>query len=251
MRRTARFLGLSVFLAGALVLVFNQGEADVLWDTGPASGNVYGRPGIYPFGFTLQGGTNAQYAAGMLHLEGQHTLTSIQGWMATDGSFFNGETWTPMNLEGGELTIGIYNYSQTTGLPDDLLARTNVFELADGSYPDWYGLTNLSINLQPGYYFISFEPVSDTFDGVMSTMHWINELGIYPPAFPPNPMISYAYYYEGKWNQYGGSYNTVGMRIEGYPGSGENNTVPEPVTMILFGSGLAGLAAVSRKRKIC
>lgn len=251
MRRTARLLVLGVSLAGALILVFNQSEADVLWDTGPASGNVFGRPGIYPFGFTLEGGEYAQYAAGRLHLEEQHTLTSIQGWMATDGSYYDGDAWQYMNLEGGELTIGIYTYSDTTGLPDDLLARTNVFALADGSNPDWYGLTNLNINLQPGYYFISFEPVSDAFDGVMSTMHWINQLGIYSPAFPPNPMPDYAYYYGGEWHQYGGMYNTVGMRIEGFPGSGENNTVPEPVTMILFGSGLAGLAAVRRKKKIC
>lgn len=250
MRRTARFLGLCVFLAGALVLVFNQGEADVLWDTGPASGSVFGYPGIYPFGFTLEGGDNAQYAAGRLHLEEQHTLTSIQGWMATDGSYFDGSGWVSMNLSGGGLTIGIYSYSETTGLPDDLLARTNVFVLADGSNPNWYGLTNLNINLQPGYYFISFEPVSNAFDGVMSTAHWLNVLGIYPPAFPPNPMEDYAYYYGGVWSKNGGMYNTVGMRIEGYAGSGENNAVPEPVTMILFGTGLAGLAAVSRKRKI-
>jgi hypothetical protein len=54
----------------------------------------------------------------------------------------------------------------------------------------------------------------------------------------------------GEWHDYGGMYNTVGMRIEGTPG-GEPLpvTTPEPATMLLIGFGILGLAGVRRFRK--
>jgi hypothetical protein len=50
-----------------------------------------------------------------------------------------------------------------------------------------------------------------------------------------------------------GSYVT-GPRIielDGYGSTPNNNPVPEPATMILFGTGLAGLAAARRRKKAC
>jgi len=244
MKRTCRSIFFAITLFFSLMCYGQLSHADVIWDTGPASGDTDGS-GIYPFGYTLSGGDYAQYAAGRLQLTESYTLTKIEGWMATDGSYSGGT----LNQTGGYMTLAIYSQNTETDSPASLIYRTNPFLLADGSTPAWYGVSNLNWLLNSGYYWVSFEPTDENFSGQMSTLQWMANFGVY--GWPPNPMPSYKFYYNGTWNQYGGMYGSaVGMRIEGTPG-GEPPPVstPEPVTMLLLGFGILGLAGVRRFRK--
>ncbi len=232
-------------------------HAEVLWDTGAASGNIDGS-GIYPFGYYITGGEYAQYAAGFLALSDTYTITKVEGWMATDGSYSGGS----LNQTGGLMTMAVYDNSGASGMPGTAIYRSAPFSLADGSTPNWYGASNLNILLEAGYYWFSFEPTNDSFTGQMPTLRWWNDLGHYPPSWPPNPMQSYAFFYgaylddeevyhEGSWHSSGGMYGSaVGMRIEGTPDGEQPPTpTPEPTTMLLLGLGLLGLAGVRRKMK--
>jgi len=245
MTRIARFFVVTTFLFATLCTFSQSSHADILWDTGPASGDIDGS-GIYPFGYYLTGGEYSQYAAGLLSLSDTYTITNIEGWMATDGSYSGGS----LNQSGGNMTVAIYG-NGSDGMPGELIARSDPFLIADGSTPNWYGASNLNFVLDPGSYWFSFEAVDDTFSAQMPTLQWLNNLGNYSSGmWPPNPMQSYAFFYGNDWNSYGGMYGSaVGMHIEGTLNSGQT-PVPEPSTFLLLGAGLAGLAFLKQKRTV-
>jgi len=123
-------------------------------------------------------------------------------------------------------------YGDNAGLVDtgDELFRT-LFGVPNDTV-DWQGVTGGSLfTLNQGTYWVAIESN-------------LNELTAILPTPPPNPLAAYAANIGGAG--YGADGSQYGFRLEG--DLQETNVIPEPATMLLFGSGMAGMFLRRRKR---
>lgn len=169
------------------------------------------------------GRVNSWYGlASEFTLDGAYTLNEIEGYFELVGS-------------ESDLTkvVDLIIYSVgADGLPDTELF-SNMFSTQSTQskrYPNWYGLDGLNWNLLQGTYWVSFEV-----ENLTPNLHM--------PTSSDNPPINMALINGNSYPDYF-SVNVIniGVRIQG-------TLIPEPTTMLLFGSGLLGLAGFRRKFK--
>ena len=126
------------------------------------------------------------------------------------------------------LTLAVYgDGGETPGASNELYSGIiNIPSSASGD--DWNGLHNLAWSLDAGTYWVSFE--------VRLLQEYIGCM----PFYAPNPLSNEARWDGGRkiWRE--ADDMDIGVRIEGDP-------VPEPATMLLLGSGLAGLGIFRKK----
>lgn len=215
---------LTVLLISWFVLaVPNNAQAVLLIDTGePAE----------------QGGGSIlfdlQWLAAQFAIDQNYTITSALGWMSS--------TSEPQTLH-----FTIYGKDSSSTLPDvNNIYYSGGFSTSGVDGLGWEGMTGLSIDLIPGTYWASFEVQDgDSYDDG------------YMPHDAPSPVEYYArstnedFIDNGVVIEEAGWYSYInnpgfGFRIEADV-AGPGNTVPEPTTMMLLGTGLAGLAIRRRK----
>ena len=171
-----------------------------------------GQPPDDTFGWYLHYG---QSLACEFTISGDTPITDIHGWIYS----YAGTT--------GPLTIAIYG--DGGNIPDkynQIFARTGSLPSSGG--PDWYGFSGLHWDLSPGSYWVSFE---------------VREAAIYLGEMPypaPHPASHYAYNNTGNWVNYDNL--RFGARII------SEDIVPEPSTLLLFGSALLGAGFFRRKK---
>ena len=155
-----------------------------------------------------------QFLAGQFRVESPVTVTSAEGWIGTG--------------DGGRLDVGIHS---DIGLPGDLLYSETVNVLAWQGF-DWRGPTGVNWFLPAGTYWISFIPQS-------TPDQWFG--GMLVPA--PFPLAHDAYWDSVNFGSGGvewiPAHLDLGVRILGKSAE----PVPEPASLLLFGSGLVGLRA--------
>ena len=190
--------------------ISNQAHAFVIMDTGHPQRLT---PGAWLYGDP----DSFQWVAAQFTIDQAYTLNGIQGWMASTG---------------GSFTMSIYGNGNN--LPDDnnLLHRQQFQIPVDATGADWWGVSGVNWNLNPGTYWVAFEvryKDGDTYEGWMPG-------GLSNP--PPHPADRYAICNDDScWYR---GYANFGLRINGEP------VVPEPSTMLLFGAG--ALAAFIRRK---
>jgi len=165
------------------------------------------------------------YAA-EIDLSASTQLTSIFHWQYIYG----------IGAPNRPIDLAIYADGGDVPNTSNELFRTS-YSISETSVTDWYGVSNLNWILSPGQYWIAIEP----FVNVDPQDTLFRFVGL--PFGSPIPLENTASAYQGSyqnWSVIHAKPHEYGLRITG------ESVVPEPATMLLFASGLAG--AFIRKR---
>lgn len=162
--------------------------------------------------------SDSQWLAGRFSVAQPTMLHTIQGWIAWDGQ------------DSHEMRVSLYN--DVAGLPSSSF-YSDIFSVTE-TLPGFYGLSSPSplVTLDAGTYWVSFES-DDFFSGYSMLI---------PALGGSVPFLQTALYDGSGWSS---SLDPLGIGayLEGSP-------VPEPGSMVLLGTGLAGIAvAWSSRRK--
>lgn len=161
-----------------------------------------------------------QWLAGQFSLSQAYTITDMEGYL-----------WGSSNqyVRGNQLTVAVYNNDNGTVPGTELFSK----QFSVGDATGWYGASGLNWSLDAGNYWASFEVRGgDNYDGSLT-------------GSALNPLGTEAYYNGNDGNWYAANTLNLAIRISGDAGA----PVPEPATMLLMGTGLAGLIGARRKKK--
>ena len=176
-----------------------------------------GQPADSTYNWSLLNNINGEhYYAVQFSLDPRYIIDEIQGFI----NFI----WP------GTLTMAIYG--DANNLPDvsqEIFAGS--FSSQATSNPNWLGLSGMGLDLQPGSYWLGFEPRDGNFYATM-------------PDNAPFPLPQTAVY-DSLWGSYikSSTNHTVGVRITGVLAP-----VPLPPAFYLMGSGLIGLIGVATRK---
>ncbi len=204
----------------AFVFVASFAMADVVYTNGPINGNL-----------------NA------------YSITGLYGWAVADSFDVSGD-W---NVTG--FAIGAWTY------PGDTPVSFSWSILTGG--PSWLGgqvvasgdatwTSNTFVGLGFGFYYV----YNSEYDGLNvnlgSGTYWLEltnattNVGGDPVYWDENDGPSQAH--QGHYGQEYGQIGSESFTIFGTSGSTTGGTVPEPGSLVLFGSGILGLAGLLRRR---
>jgi len=222
-----------VILLAIIFALAAPASASIILDTGQTANSVEGE---YTAGWVFN--TNQWFAA-EFSVDSAYTITDIQGLMYINS--------------GGEFNITLYSEVPNT----DYYANLHLNKLFSSSvsaqqdYEKWIGAAGLDWAVSTGSYWVALETEDTGFEGGM-------------PWGAPNSIGEEDYTWDGKWwnpEEWGYDRLDLGIRIWGdeivsvediYPSGGSSpsgsNSVPEPATMLLLGSGFLGLGICGRKR---
>lgn len=199
------------FLSLLFLMIFSiNASADTIVDTGAGSTDVR-------TGYHIKAD---QWLSAEFTIDFDYTITDIMGWLSIGRE--------------GDLTISIYGDDGDVPDVNDKLFTTSVFLTTTPDSAGWHGISGIEWDLSAGTYWVAFE--------VLNT----NLFAYANKNLIPEPLDNYAIRNSSSsYSWTSDSHLDIGVKI----GANQNlSTVPEPATILLLGSGLIGIAGLSRKK---